>query len=50
MYNTLLFLANVPQALLTHESVNRIYGLTVNSWNKERACGGSTGGEVNILF
>lgn len=32
---------------MTHESVNRIYGETRNCWNKQRSCGGSTGGEVN---
>ncbi|CAD8092541.1 unnamed protein product [Paramecium sonneborni] len=36
---------NVPQVAMTFESVNHVYGRTQNPWNKNRAVGGSSGGE-----
>lgn len=33
---------------MTFESVNRIYGRSLNPWNKSRSVGGSSGGEAAL--
>ncbi len=40
---------NVAQLLAYIESDNPVYGRTNNPWNRERACGGSSGGEGAII-
>ncbi|TDL24037.1 amidase signature enzyme [Rickenella mellea] len=40
---------NVPQTMLSFESVNPLWGRTVNPWSKDHAAGGSTGGEGALL-
>src|SRR5215204_3738719 len=40
---------NVPQLLIFIESVNRVYGKTVNPLNPDFTCGGSSGGEGAIV-
>ena len=40
---------NVAQLLIYVESDNPLHGRTVNPWNAERACGGSSGGEGAII-
>ena len=40
---------NVPQALFTMQTSNPLYGATGNPWDKERECGGSSGGEGSII-
>ncbi|MCS6798302.1 MAG: amidase [Myxococcota bacterium] len=41
---------NVPQTLLSGmDTDNRVYGRTVNPWNRERVPGGSSGGEAAAL-
>ncbi len=40
---------NVAQLLIYAESDNPLYGRTVNPWNPERTCGGSSGGEGAII-
>lgn len=40
---------NVPQALISFETTNNIYGTSLNAWNKLRTPGGSTGGEGGLL-
>jgi fatty acid amide hydrolase len=40
---------NVAQMLAYIESDNPVYGRTLNPWNPERTCGGSSGGEGAIL-
>lgn len=40
---------NVPQALISFETTNNIYGTSLNAWNKLRTPGGSTGGESGLL-
>ncbi|GAX80280.1 hypothetical protein CEUSTIGMA_g7718.t1 [Chlamydomonas eustigma] len=40
---------NVPQALMTFESDNNIFGNTSNPHNEERTAGGSSGGEGALL-
>jgi amidase len=37
---------NVPVALADLQSENPVYGRTVNPWNAERSCGGSSGGSA----
>jgi len=41
--------SNIPQALLSLDSVNNIYGQTLNPWNKTKTCGGSSGGEGGLI-
>jgi Asp-tRNA(Asn)/Glu-tRNA(Gln) amidotransferase A subunit family amidase len=36
---------NCPEFLMAYETDNRLYGRTVNPWDKERTAGGSSGGE-----
>ncbi|HVZ43323.1 MAG TPA: amidase [Ramlibacter sp.] len=40
---------NVAQGLLFYEAENPIHGRTVNPWNSERTCGGSSGGEAALI-
>lgn len=40
---------NVPQLGMTFETVNRIYGRSLNPWNLERTVGGSSGGEGGLI-
>lgn len=37
---------NIPQLGMSFESANRIYGVTLNPWDKTRYPGGSSGGEA----
>ena len=39
---------NVPQALFTMQTSNPLYGATGNPLDKDRECGGSTGGEGSL--
>ncbi|KAL4464035.1 hypothetical protein ABPG74_005972 [Tetrahymena malaccensis] len=41
----LLVRTNVPQLLMTFESINNIYGTSQNPWDKTKSPGGSSGGE-----
>jgi fatty acid amide hydrolase len=41
--------SNVPQCLFSCESVNHIWGRARNPWNRERTCGGSSGGEAGLV-
>ena len=41
--------SNVPQILGMPESINRIFGQVKNPHNRERAAGGSSGGEGSLL-
>ncbi|MFM7851152.1 MAG: amidase family protein, partial [Flammeovirgaceae bacterium] len=36
---------NLPQLALTYDSNNFVWGNTLNSWNKNKSAGGSSGGE-----
>ncbi|KAF8425288.1 amidase signature domain-containing protein [Tirmania nivea] len=36
---------SVPQSLMMCETINNIIGRTVNPWNRNLSCGGSSGGE-----
>lgn len=40
---------NIPQAGFSVETNNNLWGRTVNPWNRDRACGGSSGGEGAII-
>lgn len=40
---------SVPQSLMICETVNNIIGRTVNPWNKDLSCGGSSGGEGAMI-
>ncbi|CAD8053035.1 unnamed protein product [Paramecium primaurelia] len=40
--------SNLPQLAMTFESINRIFGRSLNPWNKDRAVGGSSGGEAAL--
>lgn len=40
---------NNPQCMMTLETVNNIYGRTVNPWNNKIGPGGSTGGEGALI-
>lgn len=40
---------NVPVALADIQSVNPVYGRTVNPWDASRTCGGSSGGSATAL-
>ncbi len=41
--------SNIPQTLLSFETVNHLWGTTNNPWNVERVPGGSSGGEGALL-
>ncbi|ESZ92593.1 acetamidase [Sclerotinia borealis F-4128] len=42
---------SVPQSLMCGETINNVIGRTVNPYNKNWSCGGSSGGEgANIAF
>jgi fatty acid amide hydrolase len=41
--------SNLPQTLLSFESVNPIWGRTKNPWSLDRAPGGSSGGESALI-
>ena len=40
---------NVPQAMLSHQCSNSIYGTTTNPHGENRECGGSSGGEGALI-
>jgi aspartyl-tRNA(Asn)/glutamyl-tRNA(Gln) amidotransferase subunit A len=40
---------NVPEFCLWGETSNLVFGRTVNPWNRERTCGGSSGGEAAAI-
>lgn len=40
---------NVAQCLMFYETDNPLFGKTVNPWNHDRTCGGSSGGEGAII-
>lgn len=40
---------NVPQSLISFETVNNIFGRTLSPWDRERTPGGSSGGESALL-
>ena len=40
---------NVSQLLMYFESDNPLFGRTVNPWNPDRTCGGSSGGEAALI-
>ena len=40
---------NMPEFAFWWETGNRVYGRTVNPWNEERTCGGSSGGEAAAI-
>ncbi|GAA5853824.1 hypothetical protein JCM8547_007462 [Rhodosporidiobolus lusitaniae] len=42
-------ITNVPQSLMSSETKNNIYGLTVNPFNRNISCGGSSGGEGALI-
>ena len=41
--------SNVPPGCKAIETNNNIFGYCLNPWNKERSCGGSSGGEGGML-
>lgn len=41
--------SNVPQGLLALESLNNIYGNSLNPWNSTKTAGGSSGGEAGLV-
>ncbi|EGR33635.1 hypothetical protein IMG5_047440 [Ichthyophthirius multifiliis] len=41
--------SNVPQCALTIESINHIFGRTLNPWDQSKAAGGSSGGEGALV-
>lgn len=41
--------SNVPQLMMTIESVNNIFGRAINPYCKERTTGGSSGGEAGLV-
>lgn len=41
--------SNVPQGCKTMETNNNIFGYCKNPWNKDRSCGGSSGGESGMV-
>jgi Asp-tRNA(Asn)/Glu-tRNA(Gln) amidotransferase A subunit family amidase len=45
----LLAKTNVPQALLSFECNNPVFGVTMNPWVNGYTCGGSSGGEAVVL-
>lgn len=40
---------NVPQTLMVGETVNNIFGRTLNPYNRALSCGGSSGGEGALI-
>ncbi|KZF18934.1 acetamidase [Xylona heveae TC161] len=40
---------SVPQSLMVCETVNNVIGRTVNPWNRNWSCGGSSGGEGALV-
>lgn len=40
---------NIPQTLMVGETVNNIFGRTVNPYNRNLSCGGSSGGEGALI-
>ena len=38
-----------PQSLMMLETESNVYGRTVNPWNRELTCGGSSGGEGALV-
>jgi amidase len=40
---------NTPELTLGFETVNPVYGRTVNPWSPDRTCGGSSGGAAAIV-
>ena len=40
---------NTPQFGMTSETVNNIWGRSLNPWNRNRCVGGSSGGEGGLL-
>lgn len=40
---------NVAQALMIYESINLVYGRTLNPYNRSLTSGGSSGGEAALL-
>ncbi len=40
---------NVPQSLMINESVNNVFGRSLNPWNLARTVGGSSGGEGGLI-
>jgi aspartyl-tRNA(Asn)/glutamyl-tRNA(Gln) amidotransferase subunit A len=45
----LLGKTNLPEFALSAETTNELFGRTVNPWNPDRTCGGSTGGEAAAI-
>ena len=41
--------SNVPQGCKTFETHNNIITYSSNPWNKQRSCGGSSGGEAGLV-
>jgi len=40
---------NIPQAIMSMESSNNLWGNTLNPWNHTKTCGGSSGGEAGLV-
>lgn len=40
---------SVPQSLMVRETINNVYGRTMNPRNKNWSCGGSSGGKGAII-
>lgn len=45
----LLGKTNLPEFALRSETSNLVFGTTRNPWNKEKTCGGSSGGEATAI-
>ena len=45
----LLGKTNLPEFALSAETSNELFGRTVNPWNPDRTCGGSSGGEAAAI-
>jgi fatty acid amide hydrolase len=41
--------SNTPQGCCTIESTNRLWGASLNPWNKNKSTGGSSGGEAGLV-